>query len=107
VGGRRKARHPGGIGKCSSTLTNDAAQRLLDEGVPFVDHPGDTYPAQIFDIYQGVPYVAVPTTPGRSYHGYPWQGRMPATVRNELERRATSTGYAMIFRKWMRKYEKT
>lgn len=37
--------------------------------------PQPNSPDSQFTYYQGAVYVAVPTEPGQSYHGFPWRGR--------------------------------
>lgn len=97
----------GPVGKCHRSISESEATRLLHSGVlpPFPDPPGlPPHPREIFNVYKGIPYVAVPTVPGRSYHGYPWSGRMSPTVRNELRVRAVKQGYERAFDQWLRTY---
>jgi hypothetical protein len=61
-------------------------------------------PDEIYNIYRGVPYVAVPTQPGKSYHGYPWRGRMSATMRERLRARAEAEGTGREFDQWLKQY---
>lgn len=98
----------GAVGKCHSSITQDVAQKLLRSGVvepiePYDDEqPGP--PDRIFNIYRGIPYVAVPTQPGKSYHGYPWSGRLAASVRVALRARAVQEGTEKDFDRWLKEH---
>lgn len=99
----------GPVGKCPNTLTRDVAQQLLNDGFE-VWEEGDAFPSRIYNVYQGVVYEAVPTEPGRSYHGYPWRGDkgmgagLPPLIRKKLENRALLRGESREFKKWMKKF---
>ena len=106
----------GAVGKCHSSITEELAEHLLRSGIiepdPFSldeegeDEGGDKHPAprEIYNIYKGVPYVAVPTRPGFSYHGFPWRGRMSATVLEAMRRRAEEEGTLKVFDRWLKQY---
>ncbi len=108
--------HPserGPVGKCHNSITKQVALQLLRSGIvapnPYtlgdLGQGGDDTPHEIYNIYRGVPYVAVPTRPGVSYHGYPWRGRMSATIREALRQRAEDEGTLPVFKKWLKQYE--
>lgn len=94
------------VGKCHRSIDEATATALLRCGVVAPSPYGDDedYPGEIYAVYRGIPYVAVPTQPGVSYHGYPWQGRMAPSIRRELERRAQQEGHAAEFKQWMKDY---
>lgn len=94
----------GPIGKCSNRLTDALALELLNQGLPFRQNPDSPHPDAIYNIFEGVPYVAVKTVEGISFHGYPHRGRMPERIRQALESRAESSGHAREFRRWMKDY---
>ena len=97
----------GAIGKCSSEISDPVAQQLLDAGEPLFEFDGDSYPSKIFNVYKGVIYEAVPTVPGRSYHGYPWRGdRPPLRIVEKLEQMARADGYGAEFKKWLKENSK-
>ena len=97
----------GAIGKCSSELTDSVAQALLEKGVPLFEFDEDTYPSKIFNVYNGVIYEAVPTVPGRSYHGYPWRGpRPPLKIVEKLAEAARAGGCEAEFKRWLKKNSK-
>ncbi len=97
----------GAVGKCASSISESIATGLLQSGVAESD-PFDAEcaepPTHIYNIYRGVPYVAVPTRPGASYHGYPYRGRLDPDVRACLRARAEQAGTLREFEKWLRVY---
>jgi len=97
VPGRR-----GQVGKCANTITDDIAQDLLRDGFPLDD--GGDWPEKLVNVYQGCVYMAVPTRPGQSYHGYPYRGRLPMSILAKLECRAGESGYQQEFKRWKKKY---
>lgn len=72
---------------------------------PYEDDP--VAPDEVYNVYQGVPYVAVPTEPGKSFHGYPWAGRMPASIREKLRARALQEGTVKVFDRWLQSHSKS
>ncbi len=62
------------------------------------------YPDEIYNIYRGVPFVAVPTQPGKSYHGYPVRGRIDPHIREQLQARAQVEGTLNEFNRWVDKH---
>ena len=63
---------------------------------------GTAPPERIYNVYRGVPYVAVPTRPGTSYHGYPHRGRLEPGVVALLRERAEQEGTLREYEKWLR-----
>jgi hypothetical protein len=101
-------RKRGPIGKCHSSITEAIAQELLRSGFPATSPYDDSSsdPIEIYNIYRGVPYVAVITQPGKSYHGYPWSGRMPASIRQQLRLRAVEDGTVKVFDRWLQQHSR-
>jgi hypothetical protein len=91
----------GPVGKCSSKISQEIAQALLDDGIPFKDSEDDPHPSLIYTLFEGVPYEAAPTLAGRSFHGYPWRGRMPRRILRALEQRAKRDGFHKEFKEWL------
>lgn len=105
---------PGSPGKCPSsvTMTPGLAERLLNDGIPWSNgsEPGSEYPQRIYNVYHGVVYRAVPSVPGKSYHGFPEKeqsGRLvPREVFEALAERADEAGEFHKFKDWARQYLK-
>jgi hypothetical protein len=102
----------GQVGKCSCKITQSIAEKILNQGIPLpVDEMrGETYPKKMYCVHEGVIYEAVPTTPGISYHGYPWRGDLkgrtpiPRWIMRTLRKMAEQQGFAKEFRAWEKKY---
>ena len=98
----------GPIGKCHRSISEEIAQNLLHTGIiepdPFGDDNLCAAPERVYNVYRGIPYVAVPTRPGISYHGYPWRGRMNPQIQEQLRVRAEQSGDLREFQKWLKKY---
>ena len=60
------------VGKCPQGMNLSDAKELLNDGIPFPANTGPGHPPRrIYVVQEGVLYRAVPTVPGRSYHGFP------------------------------------
>ena len=97
-----------GIGKCHSSITPEIAQELLRNGVTY-RAPGSEEITHIYAVYRGAIYEAAPTSPGLSYHGYPWKGdqgrpALPPRIIRELHARAASDNYSKEFEDWLKKF---
>ena len=96
----------GEVGKCHASITDEIACDLLRNGVVY-NAPGTDEPEHVYAVYRGVIYEAAPTTPGVSFHGYPWsltqgRGELPPRIRREMERRADECGDSGEFKKWLK-----
>lgn len=100
------------VGKCPNTITDVVAQTVLNQAVAEPDPffvPGraaDSWPKRLYGVYRGVIYEAVPTQPGKSYHGYPWRGRdgrgpLSSEVVERLRVLARAEGYLDEFESWL------
>ncbi|MFP4204106.1 MAG: hypothetical protein ACLFS4_07210 [Opitutales bacterium] len=104
----------GPIGKCPKHVTEEIAEKALNEGIPFYDTPEsvegeNTFPSKIYTVYKGVIYEAAVTTPGISFHAYPWRGDLgrpplPNSILRELEKKLKTQTEKRTFKKWLRKY---
>lgn len=93
--------------QCPNSVTDEVAQELLAGAIGYYDDPEEQeHPSALYNVYRGAPFEAVPTRAGVSYHGYPWQGRMPERILEELGARATRDGYEKEFKAWVKKHAK-
>ncbi len=95
-------------GKCPKGIRPDLSEKLLNEGIPWGTGRTD-YPERIYNVHEGVIYVAMPTEPGVSYHGFPWRGDtpkrdMPKSILKKLKDRAVEQGFKQEYKKWMNRY---
>lgn len=102
----------GPVGKCPCSINKHIAEEILNTGIPYYGSSlnDDQTPAKIYAVYQGVVYEAVPTSPGISYHGYPWRGdlagrpTLPKYILRQLQQQAQKTGCEKEYSAWMKKY---
>jgi hypothetical protein len=96
----------GKVGKCANSISDVIAERMLKTGlyVPIEMDDDEDHPEEIFNIYKGVVYVAVPTQPGISYHGYPYKGRLTKRIFEALQARAVEQAEDAEFKKWTKSH---
>ena len=103
----------GAIGKCPKHTTKAIAQQALNNGVPLFDtdndENADSFPSKIYTTYKGVIYEAAVTTPGKSFHAYPWRalpGRppLPNSILQKLEEKLETDEEKRIFKRWLKIY---
>lgn len=99
----------GHIGKCSKRITDAIATELLQTGIHDEADinerdDGGIYPSKVYNVHQGTIYVAVPTQPGISFHGYPVQGRLPRKLLKRLRELAEAHGCLREYDKWVKEY---
>lgn len=100
----------GAVGKCPNSITEEIAEQILKNGIPYYEQVEDEYPSKIYSVYNGVIYEAVPTIPKKSWHGYPWRGDLPG--RNSLSRKmkkqlkeiAAKENYLKEYEQWLKQY---
>ncbi len=95
------------VGKCPNNLTNEEAEALLTEGIPY--YPArwrQDDPQRIYAVKDGVIYRAMPTNPGRSYHGFPELPdrfrELPAKLKRKVMERAEPLGCWNEVSKWLK-----
>lgn len=94
------------IGKCPADMSMEAAQDLLDEGIPFAGrNRRSPYPQEIFNVHDGIPYRAHQKEPGR-YHGFPERpSRIRPDILEQLRSRAKAMGDIEAFEQWRREVD--
>lgn len=106
-------RHWGQVGKCSNQITDAIATELLQGAMRdelYVEDSlteGDDetfYPEEVYAVYDGAIYVAVPTRAGISYHGYPYKGTLNKRLVKKLQAKAEEADCAAKFKKWVKEY---
>jgi hypothetical protein len=94
------------IGKCSSGISTDIAQELLDTGFKYPTE--DDPPNRIYNVHAGVIYEAV-CSGDDAWHGYPWRARpgkspLPASIMKGLQQRASEQGFPKEYKEWVKRY---
>lgn len=96
------------VGKCPKQLNHDIAQGLLNTGISWHDPRSQSPdPKYIYNVFEGVVYIAVVTESGKSYHGYPHRGRIPKSVLRRLRERSEANGCRREFDTWLRQHIKS
>ncbi|MCG5534662.1 hypothetical protein [Ectothiorhodospira mobilis] len=101
----------GAVGKCPRHVTDEIAERILNEdAIPSFESEDSPWPDRFHALYQGVVYEAVPTQPGISYHAYPWRGDLPgrpalmrSTLR-QLREYADHNDERAALESWLKQY---
>ena len=91
------------VGKCPSTMTPEDRLRLLNEAIP--GHNGDReldFPKKVYAVHGGAICEGQTTDRGRSYHGYPYRGRLPQRLLAALRAVALDKGCANEFDLWVK-----
>ena len=95
------------IGKCPSKMTNEEAEELLNQGIPWDPPraPIASWPQTIYIVHDGCVYRAKPTNPGISYHAFPELPEklreLPRTLRHKIEQKAEELGCGDKVRRWI------
>jgi hypothetical protein len=97
------------VGKCDARITDQIAEQLLNNGLPYYEDtppPRGKAPDRIYAVWEGAPYEARATREGISFHGYPVIperfDRLPSSVRHYLETAATAQGKDV--HDWLKKW---
>jgi hypothetical protein len=93
------------IGKCPSTLSESAQKRLLDEAIaaPNGDRELDA-PKKLYVVHEGAIYEAQTSDRGRTYHGYPYKGRLSDNIHERLRTMASEKVCLELFDAWVKKH---
>lgn len=98
------------IAQCPTGLSPSTVLRLLREGIAYPDEWDEVEsepPKRIYNVYEGVPYVAMRNAPGSCcYHGFPLgYRRLTPRIRAELVARARAEGFEREFKKWCKTHK--
>jgi hypothetical protein len=93
------------IGKCPSTLSAADRERLLSEAIaaPNADRELDA-PKKLYVVHEGAIYEAQTSDRGRSYHGYPYKGKLSYGLLNALRDMAIRKLCRDEFEMWVRRH---
>jgi hypothetical protein len=93
------------IGKCPTTLTPDDHIRLINEAI--AGSNGDrelSFPKKLYAVHTGTIYEGQTTDRGKSYHGYPYRGKLTRGVLGALKDVAVQKGCENEFKAWVKRY---
>ncbi len=93
------------IGKCPNTLTAADHTRLLNEAI--AGDNGDReidFPKSLYAVNDGAIYKADSTDRGKSYHGYPYRGKLAKRILENLRVIASAKGCENEFDDWVKRH---
>lgn len=95
------------VGKCPATLPDDVRDRLLQIAVPLPNEDRDLVPPKkIYAVHQGAIYEAQTSDQGRTYHAYPFRGKLHSGIIEKLAVMAVDEGCRPQFDEWLKKHIK-
>ena len=93
------------VGKCPTSLSAEDHVRLINEAIAGSNGDRDiSFPKKIYTVHEGAVYEGQTTDRGRSYHGYPFRGKLSATLLRRLHDIAVSKECENEFNQWVREH---
>lgn len=93
------------IGKCPASVSPAERERLLNKAIPRSNGDRDLpVPKKVYSVYQGAIYEAQTSDRGRSYHAYPFKGKLSDELIRQLRDMADEEGCGPEFERWMKAY---
>lgn len=93
------------LGVCPNNLSDALKAQLLNEAIPAPPaDPDMTYPKRLHVVYEGTIYRAETSTAGKSYHAFPYAGKLGKGVIAALAAMADRKQCRAEFDKWLAKH---
>ncbi len=93
------------VGKCPSTISDAKRDDLLARAVPLPNADRDLKPPKrVYAVYKGTIYEAQTSDHGRTYHAYPYKGKLGDRIKSLLQAMADQDGCRDAFDAWCKKY---
>lgn len=93
------------MGKCPRGIPDALKVELLNEALPAANGDRDVnYPKRLHVVHEGAIYRAETTTAGRSYHAFPYAGKLGKALVADLGAMADRKACRKEFDKWVAKY---
>jgi hypothetical protein len=90
------------VGKCPSTLSEVDRGNLLNEAIAAPNGDRElAAPKKLYVVHNGAIYEAQTSDQGRSYHGYPYKGKLSASILKRLAKMAKDKKCSDLFDKWV------
>ena len=90
------------IGKCPRGMSAMLLDRLINEAIPPAeDLSGGVFHKRLYVVHDGAVYETMSSDRGRSYHGYPYRGRLSSSTIGALRRMAAAKGCLDGFERWV------
>jgi hypothetical protein len=95
------------IGKCPRNVPDAAKVDLLNEAIPAANGDREIdFPKRLYVVHEGAIYRAETTTAGKSYHAFPYAGKLGKALTAKLQAMADRKGCRKEFDKWVAKHIK-
>ena len=93
------------IGKCPTKISDADRDDLLERAVPTPNADRELKPPKtIYAVYQGAIYEAQTSDHRRTYHAYPFKGKLGDTIIDQLVKMADADGCRDAFDVWRKKH---
>jgi len=93
------------VGKCPNNLDTTACKAILADAISGPNGDRDLpFPKKLYAVHDGVIYEAQTTDWGKSYHGYPYHGRLPQKLLTRLREIAITRNCETEFENWVKRH---
>ena len=93
------------VGKCPNTLSDEDRRKLLHEAIAAPNGDRDLpVPKKLYVVHEGAVYEAQTSDHGRTYHGYPYKGKLSRTLLQALAEMAERKKCRDPFEKWVNEH---
>lgn len=93
------------VGKCPNNLDTNACELILSDAIDGSNGDRDLpFPKKLYAVHVGVIYEAQTTDWGKSYHGYPYHGRLPRKLVARLREIAVAKKCETEFASWVKRH---
>lgn len=93
------------LGKCPKGISEEMKTQLLNEAFPYANGDREqSYPKRLHVVHEGAIYRAETSTGGKSYHAFPYAGKLGKALIAELGEMADKKHCRAEFDKWVAKY---
>jgi len=90
------------IGKCPSGMTSTLLDTLVNEAIAPYDLPaGAAFHKRLYVIHEGAIYEAQSSDHGKSYHGYPYKGKLSSGLIERLREMARFKKCSDEYERWV------
>lgn len=93
------------LGRCPNNISDERKEELLKEAIPAANGDREvSYPKRLHVVHEGAIYRAETSTAGRSYHAFPYAGKLGKALVAELRTMAREKDCLAEFDKWVAKH---
>ena len=90
------------VGKCPNNIPDATKHDVLNTAIPAPAGDREAiYAKRLYAVHGGAIYEAQTSDGGASYHAYPYKGRLPKALIEELEAMAVAEGTFAAFKDWI------